>query len=325
MGTAVTFIAGDRNSDVLFASTAGLIRALGVEIDWEVVGLGDRQVPEAALASLRATKLGLMAYHYDWHADHRAHPPIVELRKALGMFANIRPVRSLPGLATRHGDIDLVLVREITEDIYAHLEHESIPGVYESLKVTTRPACERIARYAFDFARQHGRKKVTIVHKANIMKRSDGLFLKVAREVGADYADIVTEDVIVDALCMKLVINPAKFDVLVAGNLYGDIVADLCAGLAGGASNAPSVNTSGAVDVFAAAKGEDLSAVGSDSGDPLLLWLPAEQLLRRLGRAAEADRLRAAISGALQDGVRTPGLGGTATTAMMTAAVAARL
>jgi isocitrate dehydrogenase (NAD+) len=321
----VTFIAGDRNSNELFVSTDRLLRALGVQIDWDTVLLGDRNIPVAALDSLRRTKLGLMAYHYDWHSDHGAHPPIVEIRKALGMYANVRPVKSLGGVATRHADMDLVLVREITEDIYAHLEHESIPGVFESLKVTTKLACERIARFAFEYARTTGRKKVTLVHKANIMKRSDGLFLKVGREIGALYPDIVTEDVIVDALCMKLVINPAKFDVLVAGNLYGDIVADLCAGLAGGASNAPSINIAADIHLFAAAKGEDPANLGHDVGNPLILWLPAEQLLRRLGHIDEADRFRRAIESALSDGNRPIGLGGATTMSALTEVVGSRL
>jgi isocitrate dehydrogenase (NAD+) len=265
-----------------------------------------------------------MGYHYA-HRDENAPPPIVGLRKQLGLFANLRPIRTLKGVPHRHDDLDLVVIRESTEDIYAHLEHESIPGVFESLKVTTRAACERIIRYAFEYARRHGRKKVTIVHKANIMKRSDGLFLKVGREIAAEFPDIASEDVIVDALCMKLVISPGKFDVLVAGNLYGDIVADLAAGLAGGASNCPSINLGDDHHVFAAARGDLAAHRGTDQGNVLGLLVPALSLLKHLGEGAAAARILEATERALAGGTLPSAIGGSATTSGFTDAVCANL
>jgi isocitrate dehydrogenase (NAD+) len=218
------------------------------------------------------------------------------LRRDLGLFAQLRPAKPVAGLPCRFQETDLLVVREITEDVYAHLEHESIPGVFESLKVTTRAACERIARYAFELARLQGRKRVTIVHKANIMKLSDGLFLRTAREVSENYPDIETNDVIVDALCMKVVLDPSKFDVLLCGNLFGDIVGDLVAGLVGGRSNTPAI-TIGADGTVMCTAGH-----GSRSGeaDLLTVLLPALHLLRHLDEPAAADRLHTAIETALQ-------------------------
>lgn len=300
--TRVTLIPSDENGAEIASATKRVLAAAGVPIAFEEVTLAN------AVAALRETKLGLLGFQ---HAPHRRHeaPPIVKLRDALGMYANVRPIKTLAGLPTRHTGIDLVLVREVTEDVYRHLEHESIPGVYESLKVTTHAACERIAKHAFDFARGVGRKKVTIVHKANIMKRSDGMFLATARKVAEGYPDIAVEDVIVDALCMKLVLTPERFDVLVAGNLYGDIVADLCAGLVGGAANCPSINIGPDVRVFGAPHGV---AGPADAGNPLELLMPAIELARHLGHVAEAERLRSAVEGALTAGICPVALGGDA-------------
>lgn len=308
MAYAVTLIPGDDTGPEIAAATRRVIDALGVAIDWDEQPLDDGTIPDRVVESLVRTKVGLMAYHRAPHTRNE-QPAIVNLRRRLGMFANVRPVRSLPGVDSRHTDIDLVVVRETTEDIYAHLEHESIPGVFESLKVTTKAACERIARYAFEHARKNHRKKVTIVHKANIMKKSDGLFLKTARTVAEQFPDIVCDDVIVDALCMKLVISPSKFDVLVAGNLYGDIVADLCAGLAGGGTNSASINVSEDTRVFASAHGDPVGD-GPDRGNSLSLLLPTVHLLRWIGEKPAGDRLKAAIDRALTEGVVPYALGG---------------
>lgn len=324
MAHAVTLIPGDYTGPEVAASVKKIVECAGVQIAWEDQFLGDRQIPSTVLASLQKNKVGLLAYHYDWHR-HDIAPPIVKLRKALGMFANVRPIKSVRGIPSRHDDIDLVIVREVTEDIYAHLEHESIPGVYESLKVTTKAACERIARYAFETARQLGRKKVTIVHKANIMKKSDGMFLRTAREVATEFPDIQADDVIVDALCMKLVLTPAKFDVLVAGNLYGDIVADLCAGLAGGASNCPSINVGPDIRVFANPHGDSAEHLVPNHGNPLGLLLPAVAMLRHLGESDAADRIWRATEDTLGSGVKPFAIGGAASTSQFTAAVCERL
>ncbi|MCA9570757.1 MAG: NAD-dependent isocitrate dehydrogenase, partial [Myxococcales bacterium] len=233
--TEITLVPGD--DPELFAAIVPLLEAAGAELSF------DAPSPEATwetlIASARRTGVVLVGEAASRDAETR---PIVRLRKALGVTHNLRPVKNLAGLPSRAEGVDLVIVRETTEDVYAHLEHESIPGTFESLKVTTKAACERIAHTAYDLARAQGRKKVSIVHKANIMKLSDGMFLRTAKAVSEGYPDLETEDVIVDALCMKLVLNPERFDVLVCGNLFGDIVADLCAGLVGGACNAPSIN-----------------------------------------------------------------------------------
>ncbi len=313
--TRVTLIPSDENGAEIVAATKRVLAAAGVPIAFEEVALA------GAVASLKSTKLGLMGFQ---HAPHRRHdpPPIVGLRDALGMYANVRPIKTLNGLPTRHTGIDLVLIREVTEDVYRHLEHESIPGVYESLKVTTRAACERIAKHAFDYARASGRKKVTIVHKANIMKKSDGMFLATARKVAEAYPELTVEDVIVDALCMKLVLTPERFDVLVAGNLYGDIVADLCAGLVGGATNCPSINIGPDARVFATPHGV---AGPADAGNPLELVMPAIELARHLGHGAAADALRSAVEGALTSGVRPIAIGGDAGCERFTSALVERL
>lgn len=223
-------------------------------------------------------------------------PYIVRLRKALDCYANIRPIQTMPGLPSRLPNVDILVVRESTEDIYAQLEHESIPGVFESLKVTTRAACERIARFAFETARDQGRAKVTIVHKANIMKKSDGMFLSVARSVAQEYPDIDVDDCIVDALCMKLVLHPEWFDVLLCGNLFGDIVSDLGAGLVGGTRNCPSINIGANTSVFTTGQ------VPEDAVD-LSLFQSTVLMLKHLGEQDAAQSLQRSIHAALLEGL----------------------
>ena len=319
-----TLIPGDATGPEIATAVQRIIAAAGVHIDWDVQPLQNGDIPAEVVDSIRKNGLALMGHHAG-HRDQDAPPPIVRLRKELGIFANIRPVRSIAGLPTRHNDLDLVVIRESTEDVYAHLEHESIPGVFESLKVTTRAACERIIRYAFDYARKNGRKKVTIVHKANIMKKSDGLFLKIGRDIALQYPDIASEEVIVDALCMKLVIAPQKFDILVSGNLYGDIVSDLAAGLAGGASNCPSINVGPANTVFAAARGDAAEFAGPDQGNLLSLLIPALSLLTHLEENGTAAKILQATNEVLASGIKPFALGGSATTGAFTAAICGRL
>lgn len=319
--TDITLIPGDGNGGEIAAATRQILEAAGVAVAWDEAPLGARDLGQRTLDSLGRTKRGLLGFQHERHQRHDP-PPIVSLRDAFGMYANVRPIRSLKGLPTRHEGVDLVLVREVTEDIYRHLEHESIPGVFESLKVTTRGACERIAVHAFEYARANGRKKVTIVHKANIMKKSDGMFLRTAQEVAARYPEIAVEDFIVDALCMRLVLSPGKFDVLVAGNLYGDIVADLCAGLVGGAANSASINVGPEVRVFASPHG----TIGpAGAGNPLELLIPALSMIADLGETAASERIRAAVERALLDGAMPVALGGTAGCTAFTAAILERL
>jgi isocitrate dehydrogenase (NAD+) len=305
----ITLVPGDTTGAEIFAHVKPLLDRLGVDIVW------DEPSPSATfetlLASVRRTGVVLMAYERG-QRDAGKLAPIVTLRKELGVYANLRPLRSLPSVETRHQNVDLIVVRETTEDIYAHLEHESLPGVFESFKVTTEAACERIARYAFETARRLGRKKVTIVHKANIMKLSDGMFLRVGRRVSEEYPEIETNDCIVDALCMKLIIEPGDFDVLLCGNLFGDIVSDLCTGIVGGASNAPSINISDDVVLFTAAHGDRSELIGTGKGDPLTLLLPTIAMLKHLGENQAVADLEVAMNAAIESGARPFALGGEA-------------
>ena len=227
----------------------------------------------------------------------------VGLRKALDLYANLRPVWNLPGVRARFADVDLVIVRENTEDLYAGLEHEVVPGVVESLKSSPR-ASTRIAQFAFEHARRHGRKKVTAIHKANIMKLSDGLFLECARVAARNWPDIEYDERIVDAACMQLVMNPSQFDVLVMPNLYGDIVSDLCAGLVGGLGVVGAANIGTDVAVFEAVHGSAPDIAGKNLANPTALLLSAVLMLRHIGEGAAADRIMRALGRVLAGGRR---------------------
>src|SRR5262245_57431361 len=246
----------------------------------------------------------------------------VGLRKALDLYASLRPVKSVPGVKTRYENVDLVVVRENTEDLYSGLEHIVVPGVVESLKIITDKASTRIARFAFDHARKNGRKKVTAVHKANIMKLSDGLFLDCCRRVAREYPEITYDEVIVDNLCMQLVRNPEKFDVMVMENLYGDIVSDLCAGLVGGLGVVPGANIGERCAVFEAAHGTAPDIAGKGLANPTALLMSTVMMLDWLGMPEQGDRLQRALLKVYADGkVRTGDLGGKATTDELTEAI----
>jgi isocitrate dehydrogenase (NAD+) len=250
----------------------------------------------------------------------------VGLRKALNLFVNLRPVWTIPSVPSRYSGIDIVIVRENTEDLYAGLEHEVVPGVVESLKIITEEASTRVARFAFEYARRHNRKRVTAVHKANIMKMSDGLFLRCVRAVGDEYRDIVCDDRIVDNACMQLVINPTQFDVLLLPNLYGDIVSDLCAGLVGGLGVVPGANLGETIGVFEAVHGSAPDIAGKGIANPTALLFSALLMLRHIGESAMADRVMNAVTDTLAEGkVRTRDLGGTSTTMEYADAICKRL
>jgi len=250
----------------------------------------------------------------------------VGLRKALDLYANLRPVWNMPAVPSRYENVDLVIVRENTEDLYSGLEHEVIPGVVESLKIITEEASTRIARFAFEHARKYGRKRVTAVHKANIMKMGDGLFLRCVREVATDYPDIQSDDRIVDAACMALVMNPAQFDVLVMPNLYGDIVSDLCAGLVGGLGVVPGANLGTEIGVFEAVHGSAPDIAGKSLANPMALLGSAILMLRHINEGDIADRVAGALAEVLSDGtVRTRDLGGKSSTIEFTEAICRRL
>lgn len=250
----------------------------------------------------------------------------VEIRRSLDLYANLRPVYSLPGIASRFETVDLVVVRENTEDLYSGLEHVVVPGVVESLKIITARASQRIAHFAFGYARRRQRTGVTAVHKANIMKLGDGLFLDSVRTVAKEFDDIDYQERIVDAACMQLVLDPTQFDVLLLPNLYGDIVSDLCAGLVGGLGLVPSANLGDDRAVFEAVHGTAPDIAGQQRANPTALLLSALLMLRYLNEDETADRIFAALKQVLADGrVRTPDLGGTARTMEFTDAISRQM
>ena len=250
----------------------------------------------------------------------------VQLRQRFATYANLRPVHTLPGVPTRFEKVDLVIVRENTEDLYKGIEYMLTDDIANGVKLITRPACEKICRFAFDYARKNGRKKVTAVHKANIMKLTDGLFLRTFREVAEDYPDIEANDCIIDALCMKLVQRPEQFDVLVAPNLYGDIISDLCAGLVGGLGFAPSANIGDKTRIYEAVHGSAPDIAGQDKANPSAILMAFAMMLNDLGMTDKADKLNAAIQAQVAEGkVITADIGGTAGTKEFTQAVIARL
>jgi isocitrate dehydrogenase (NAD+) len=328
MSHTVTLIPGDGIGPEVTEAVLRIIAVAGVSIEWLPYDAGllalerhGTTLPLELLDSIRRTRVALKG---------PVTTPIGEgftsvnvgLRKSLSLFANVRPVWSIEGVPSRYSDIDLVIVRENTEDLYSGLEHEVVPGVVESLKVITQDASMRIARFAFDYARRNARKSITAVHKANIMKLGDGLFLKCVRAVARENVDIPYNERIVDAVCMQLVINPHQFDLLVLPNLYGDIVSDLCAGLVGGLGVVPGANLGEDVAVFEAVHGSAPDIAGKNLANPTALLLSALMMLRHLDERAAADRIMQALGRVLAAGtVRTGDLGGSATTTEFTSAV----
>lgn len=328
----ITLIPGDGIGPEITESVVAIVEAAGVEVEWHVHEAGAEaveqygtQVPEHVLQSIRNDRVALKG---------PVATPIgtgfisanVTLRKALDLYACLRPVRSLPGVPSRYGDIDLVVVRENTEDLYSSLEHVVVPGVVESLKIITERASTRIAEFAFEYARRHGRKKVTAVHKANIMKLSDGLFLDCCRAVAARYPEIQYNEVIVDAACMQLVMDPGRFDVLLNENLYGDILSDLCAGLVGGLGVVPGANLGEEYAVFEAVHGSAPDIAGKNLANPIAMVLSAAMLLEHIQETEAAACIRSAVETVLKEGkALTRDLGGSATTTEMTRAIIAAL
>ncbi len=321
MKHTVTLIPGDGIGPEVSAAVIRILRASGADIEWDRHEAGvhaleryGTTLPHDLLDSVERNKVALKG---------PLTTPIgsgftsvnVGLRKALDLFANLRPVINLPGVPARFSGVDLILVRENTEDLYSGLEHEVVPGVVESLKIITEKASTRVARFAFEFARTHGRKKVTSVHKANIMKLSDGLFIDCARTVARDYLDIQYDERIVDAACMHLVMTPEKFDVLLMPNLYGDILSDLCAGLVGGLGVVGSANMGTEMAVFEAVHGTAPDIAGRNLANPMALLLSAILMLRHIGEHARANAIAGAVTRTLSERrVMTRDLGGTATT-----------
>ncbi len=328
----LTLIPGDGIGPEVSAAVLRIIEAAGVEIEWERFDVGDRaleksgnSLPDEVIESIRRNGAALKGPVATGIGTGFTSVN-VRLRKALDLYANLRPVRNLPGVESRFGGVDLIVVRENTEDLYAGIEHEVVPGVIESLKIITEKGSTRIADFAFDYARRFGRQKVTAIHKANIMKKSDGLFLECFRRVAADYPAIEHDEVIVDTACMRLVMDPRQFDVLVMENLYGDIISDLAAGLVGGLGVVPSANLGEKAAFFEAVHGTAPDIAGRNLANPTALLLSAIMMLRHLKEDAAASRIEAALNKVLEGREKvTHDLGGRASTTEFTDAIIAAL
>ncbi len=329
----VTLIPGDGIGPELAEATRRVLDASGVAFEWEVQDAGEAvmaeygtPLPEHVLESVRRNRVALKG-PITTPVGGGFRSVNVTLRQVLGLYANLRPARSLKGVETRYEDVDLVIVRENTEDLYAGIEHMVGPDAAESIKIITRAASERIARFAFEYAVANGRHKVTAVHKANIMKLSDGLFLESCRTVAADYEGrIEFEDRIVDNMCMQLVQKPDLYDVLVLPNLYGDIVSDLCAGLVGGLGVAPGANIGTEASVFEPVHGSAPKYAGQDRANPTALILSGVLMLRHLGEQAAAERVETALRDVVAEGRHTTyDLGGSTGTAAYADAIIERL
>jgi isocitrate dehydrogenase (NAD+) len=304
----------------------------GVPVDWEehLAGMaaieeGQPPLSEALLHSIRANGVALKTMLFTPRKGPQGNYN-VRLRRELGLYASVRPLRNLRGLPARFQGVDLLVIRELTEDLYAAIEHEIVPGVVQSIKVVTEAACRRFFRFAFEWARREKRNTVACVHKANILKLADGLTLEVFRETAKGFPDLATREIIVDNCCMQLVSRPQQFDVLVMGNLYGDLVSDLGAGLVGGADATSAINVCDGVQVFESFHGSPRDETGPDRANPLPLLVPALDMLEALGHSEASRRIRAAVEKVLTEGeVRTADLGGQASTMEMARAIAAEL
>ncbi len=334
MAYRATLIPGDGIGPEVAEAAIRALSATGVKIEWERVELtadliaaSREDLPGWVIDSMERTHVGLKGPVTTPVAG--GHQSVnVSLRKRLDLFANVRPVRNLPGLKTRYQDvpIDMVIFRENTEDLYAGLEHEVVKDVITSLKVITRAASERIARYAFNFTRAAGRKRVTAVHKANIMKLGDGMFLRCARAVAKEYPEIEYKELIVDNASMQLVMRPEQFDVLLMPNLYGDIVSDLAAGLVGGLGIVPGANMGEKHAIFEAVHGSAPDIAGKGIANPTALMLSSVMMLEHLGERTAAGRLQKAVEAVYAEGQHlTRDTGGQASTSEFTDAVIARL
>ncbi len=317
----ITLIPGDGIGPEIADATIKVIESAGVDIEWERFEAGSPAVekygvpvPDELLESIRKNKVALKG-PTTTAVGKGFKSANVTLRQKLDLYVNLRPVKSIGGVHSRYQKVDLIIVRENTEDLYSGIESMISPGVSQAVKVVTEKASKRIAKYAFEYARAHERKKITLVHKANIMKMSDGLFLDSFREIAKDYPDIIAEDKIVDALCMNLVMDPTKFDILLLGNLFGDIVSDLAAGLVGGLGVVPGANIGDDYAVFEAVHGSAPDIAGKNLANPTALLFSALLMLRHIGENAAADRIWKAVLVTLSIGKNvTADLGGHATT-----------
>jgi isocitrate dehydrogenase (NAD+) len=328
----VTLIPGEGIGPEVAAATRRVIDAAGVQIEWEELAARTDSATEAgqlvnqgAIASVRRNRVALKGP--TGTAIAGGAPSVnVALRKALDLYANLRPVKNLPGVKSRFENVDIVLVRENTEDLYSGLEHEVVPGVVESLKIITERASTRIARFAFEYAKRSNRKKIHAIHKANIMKLSDGLFLKSLRAVAERYKDIEYKEMIVDNACMQMVLDPQQFDMLLLPNLYGDVMSDLAAGLVGGLGVVPSGNIGDECSMFEAVHGTAPDIAGKGLANPTALLMSGIMMLDHLNERPAARRIEAALERVYREGKHaTRDLGGRATTTEFTDAVISAL
>jgi isocitrate dehydrogenase (NAD+) len=328
MTRKITLIPGDGIGPEVTAAAVSVVRATGVDVKWESYAAGAEALarfgdtlPPSVMDSIKENKIAFKGPLTTPIGEGFASTN-VRLRKELDLFANLRPIKSLPNVKTRYEDVDLIVVRENTEDLYSGLEHEVVPGVVESLKIITEKASTRIAKFAFEFARREGRKMVTAIHKANIMKMSDGLFLRCFRKIAEQYPEIEAKDMIVDNACMQLVTNPNQFDVLLLENLYGDIVSDLGAGLVGGLGVAPGANIGEEMAVFEAVHGAAPDIAGRGIANPTAMIRTAVMMLQHMGERDAAIKIQHALESVLAEGlVLTRDLGGNSTTHDFTQAI----
>ena len=334
----IVAIPGDGIGPEVMRATQAVLEAAGAPLKWHehhagiaALADGDDVLPASTVDAIREHKVALKS-PCTTTVGKGFSSVNVQLRKALDLYAAVRPVRSLPGVKTRFENVDLVIIRENTEGLYSGVENVITPGTVMSMKVATEHACSRISEWAFDYARKRDRKKVTVFHKANIMKLTDGLFIRESGKVAAKYDDIAYEEVIIDAGCMKMVQNPAQFDTLLLENLYGDVVSDLCAGLVGGLGVVPGANISLGEAVFEAVHGSAPDIAGKDIANPLALIMSAVMMLNYLadteGREemrAAAERIKQAYNAALEAGEKTRDLGGDLGTTAFTEALCKRI
>lgn len=332
MAYKVTLIPGDGSGPEVIAAAKRVVEATGVAIEWEQAEAGAAMIekygtplPEATIESIRRNKVALKG-PVTTPVGTGFRSVNVAMRKTFDLYANVRPAKTYPGVITKFENIDLVVVRENTEDLYAGIEHMVGEDAAESIKLITRKGCERIIRYAFEFAVREGRKKVTAVHKANIMKCTDGMFLDIARQIAKEYPQIEFNDSIVDAMCMRLVMHPEDYDVLVCPNLYGDIVSDLCAGLVGGLGLTPSANVGVEGAIFEPIHGSAPDIAGQHKINPTAAILSGALMLAHLGEAEAAAHIEKAVMKVISEGkTLTEDMGGTASTEQFADAVIAEL
>ena len=332
MAHAVTVIPGDGIGPEVISAAREIVDASGARIDWheanagaECLAASGEALPEATLESIRSTGVALKGPTAT-PSGSGFRSVNVALRQQLDLFANYRPAKSMAGISSRYQQVDLIVIRENTEGLYSGLEHTVVPGVVESLRVITERACQRIVRFAFETAVRENRQQVTFIHKANILKLSDGLFLSTAQRVADDYPDIEFNDCIVDAAAMRLVLDPHQFDVLVMENLFGDILSDLSSGLVGGLGVTPSANLGEEMGVFEAVHGSAPDIAGRGLANPSAVTLSAALMLRHLGEPTPAARIEQAVRDVIEARQMVTGdLGGSATTAQFTQAIIAQL